>query len=131
MELIWPYVKSHSDLSVRGYLTWVKDQQDSLYQIKFEQELRFGILAKNTNYNLGFGISAFGISALGFRIWAAEVFDEVQLMRLQPEIRDIVEKNSVVSRSGIYEQHQGLDAILEEINKILKTLIPPIPQHCH
>lgn len=57
--------------------------------------------------------------------------DEVQLMQLHPEIRDIVEKNSVVSRSGIYEQHQGLDAIMEEINKVLKSLIPPVPQQHH
>ncbi|RIB27731.1 hypothetical protein C2G38_2239929 [Gigaspora rosea] len=28
MELVWPYVKSHSDLSVKGYLAWTKDQQD-------------------------------------------------------------------------------------------------------
>lgn len=28
-------------------------------------------------------------------------------------------------------QHQGLDAILEEINKTLKTLIPPVPTQKH
>jgi hypothetical protein len=60
-----------------------------------------------------------------------EVADEVQLMRLNPTIREIVEKNNVVSRSGLYNQHQGLDAILEEINKTLKTLIPPVPQMRH
>ena len=60
-----------------------------------------------------------------------EVADEVQLMQLSPEIREIVEKNCVVSRSGIYEQHQGLDAIIEEINKALKALIPPILQDHH
>lgn len=60
-----------------------------------------------------------------------EVADEVQLMRLRPEVRDLIEKNGVVSRSGIYEQHQGLDAILEEVNKTLKTLIPPVPQYHH
>ena len=32
-----PYVKSHSDLSVGGYITWAKQQRDSLYQIKYEQ----------------------------------------------------------------------------------------------
>ena len=59
-----------------------------------------------------------------------EVADEVQLMQLHPDIRRI-EENCVVSRSGIYEQHQGLDAIMEEVNKILKTLIPPVPQYRH
>jgi hypothetical protein len=37
MELIWPYVKSHSDPSVEGYIAWVKQQCDALYQIKYEQ----------------------------------------------------------------------------------------------
>jgi hypothetical protein len=60
-----------------------------------------------------------------------EVADEAQLMRLDPTIRDIIESNNVVSRSGLFNQHQGLDAVLEEINKALKTLIPPIPQMRH
>ena len=37
IELMWPYVKNHSNLSVEGYLAWVKEQKDPLYQIKFEQ----------------------------------------------------------------------------------------------
>ncbi|KAF0480859.1 hypothetical protein F8M41_023644 [Gigaspora margarita] len=57
-----------------------------------------------------------------------EVADEIQLMQLYPEIRDIIEKSCVVSQSGIYEQHQGLNAIIEEVNKALKTLISPVPQ---
>ena len=60
-----------------------------------------------------------------------EVADEVQLMRLHLEVRDVIEKNCIVSGSGIYEQHQGLDAIIEEINKTLKTLIPSVPQLHH
>ena len=60
-----------------------------------------------------------------------EVADEVQLIQLDPTIQDIIEKNCVVSRSGFFNQHQGLDAILEEINKTLKTLIPPVPQMRH
>ncbi|RHZ88954.1 hypothetical protein Glove_19g413 [Diversispora epigaea] len=60
-----------------------------------------------------------------------EIANEIQLMQLYPEIREVIEKYCVVSRSGIYEQHQGLDAILEELNKMLKTLIPPVPQYHH
>ena len=60
-----------------------------------------------------------------------EVADETQSMRLCPEVCEIIEENCIVSRSGIYEQHQGLDAIMEEVNKTLKTLIPLIPQHHH
>ena len=37
MELIWPYVKSHTDPSVEGYLSWAKNQQGPLYKIKYEQ----------------------------------------------------------------------------------------------
>ena len=37
MELMWPYVKSHSNPSVEGYLAWVKEQKDPLYLTKFEQ----------------------------------------------------------------------------------------------
>ncbi len=40
-------------------------------------------------------------------------------------------ENCVMSRSGIYEQHQGLDAIIEEVNKALKALIPSVPQYHH
>ncbi|RHZ57715.1 hypothetical protein Glove_384g34 [Diversispora epigaea] len=79
MELIWPLLPTEipllligplgslgplGPLGPQGYLAWVKKQQESLYQIK-------------------------------------------------------------------YEQHQGLDAILEEVNKTLKTLIPPVPQYHH
>lgn len=60
-----------------------------------------------------------------------EVSDEVQLMKLHPTIRDMIEQNCVVSRSGLYNQHQGMDAVLEEINKTLKSLIPPVPQLKH
>ncbi|CAG8666196.1 5588_t:CDS:2, partial [Scutellospora calospora] len=37
MELLWPYVKNHLNPSVKGYLAWVKEQQDPLYLIKYEQ----------------------------------------------------------------------------------------------
>jgi len=60
-----------------------------------------------------------------------EIADEVQLMRLNPTIQNIIESNNIVSRSGLFSQHQGLDAVLEEINKTLKTLIPPVPQMHH
>ena len=52
-------------------------------------------------------------------------------MQLDPIVRDIIEKNCVVSRSGFFNQHQELDAILEEVNKTLKTLIPSISQIRH
>ena len=50
-------------------------------------------------------------------------------MRLHSEVYETIKKNCVISRSGIYEQHQGLDAIIEEVNKALKALIPSVPQY--
>ncbi|KAF0535247.1 hypothetical protein F8M41_009703 [Gigaspora margarita] len=52
-------------------------------------------------------------------------------MKFDLAIHNIIDKYSAVSRSGLINQHQGLDAILEEINKALKSLIPPIPQEYH
>ncbi|KAF0552463.1 hypothetical protein F8M41_021779 [Gigaspora margarita] len=43
----------------------------------------------------------------------------------------VIENVSVVSRSGLHNQHQGLDAVIEEVNKALKSLIPPVPSQCH
>ncbi len=60
-----------------------------------------------------------------------EIANEMQLMQLHSEVCEIIEKYNVISRSGIYEQHQGLDAIMEKVNKMLKTLIPPILQYYH
>ncbi|KAF0400552.1 hypothetical protein F8M41_009553 [Gigaspora margarita] len=37
----------------------------------------------------------------------------------------------IIFQSGLLDQHQGLDAILEEINKALKSLISPIPSQHH
>jgi hypothetical protein len=43
-----------------------------------------------------------------------EVADEVQLLKLHLNICNLIEKNCVISRSGLYNQHQGIDAILEK-----------------
>ncbi|RHZ86611.1 hypothetical protein Glove_48g193 [Diversispora epigaea] len=47
------------------------------------------------------------------------------MQKLKPSIHDMIEKYCNISRSGYKNQHQGLDAILEEINKTLKSLVPP------
>ena len=60
-----------------------------------------------------------------------EVADKKQLLCLCPEIKKCIESYSVLSRSGYCNQHQGLDAILEEINKALKALIPPTLSQRH
>ncbi|CAG8677543.1 11156_t:CDS:2, partial [Scutellospora calospora] len=115
MELLWPYVKNNSISSVERYLVWVKEQQDLLYLIKYEQAIR-------TNNP----ILKRAARRVFSPVWSArchpiyhliEAADEIQLMKLHPEIRDIIEKNCIVSWSGLCEQHQGLDAIIKEINK--------------
>ena len=37
IELVWPYVASDPSSTVTGYLNWVKNQQDELYKLKYEQ----------------------------------------------------------------------------------------------
>ena len=53
------------------------------------------------------------------------------MLRLKPEIFSLIQEKIVTSRSKLLDQHQGHDAILEEINKALKSLIPPIPIQRH
>jgi hypothetical protein len=53
------------------------------------------------------------------------------MQKLKSPIHDMIEKYCVISRSGYKNQHQGLDAILEEINKTLKSLVPPVPSQHH
>ena len=60
-----------------------------------------------------------------------KITDEEQMSRLKPEIFSLIQKKIVTSRSKLLDQHQGHDAILEEINKALKSLIPPIPTQRH
>jgi hypothetical protein len=51
LELMWPYVKSQSNPTVDGYISWVKEQQDPIYQIKYEQVkilyYKFNIIIQN------------------------------------------------------------------------------------
>ena len=37
MELVWPYVVLDPNPTVDGYLDWVKNQNDKLYKLKYEQ----------------------------------------------------------------------------------------------
>jgi len=59
--------------------------------------------------------------------------DEEQRLRLRPEIDKLIQESIVTSRSKLSDQHQGHDAILEKINKMLKLLVPSIPsqRHCN
>jgi len=60
-----------------------------------------------------------------------EIADEEQWLRLKPEVRKLIQERTVISRSKLSNQHQGHDAILEEINKTLKSLIPSTPSQRH
>ncbi|KAF0444000.1 hypothetical protein F8M41_003507 [Gigaspora margarita] len=138
MELIWPYVVSASNLPVNGFLDWAKNQKNDLYKLKYEQI--FWYLQAIINFRTGVRYNQPLLKSAARRIfapiWSAwrhsiyqaiEIADKEQLIRLHPEIHQIIEQNSVIARSGWSNQHQGLDAILEEVNKTLKMLIPPIP----
>ncbi|RIB10196.1 hypothetical protein C2G38_2206781 [Gigaspora rosea] len=95
MELLWPYVKSHSTPSVEEYLAWVKEQQDSLYLIKYEQKAARRVFSP---------------------VWSArchpiyrliEAANEVQLMKLHPEIRQGFAPNQLCL-DGEYELNEDL-----------------------
>ncbi len=53
------------------------------------------------------------------------------MLRLKPEIYSLIQEKIVTLRSKLLDQHQDHDAILEEINKTIKSLIPPIPSQRH
>src|SRR6266511_4575159 len=53
------------------------------------------------------------------------------MLRLKPEIYSLIQEKIITSRFKLLDQHQGHDAILEEINKAFKSLIPPIPLQRH
>ncbi|RIB12464.1 hypothetical protein C2G38_2200623 [Gigaspora rosea] len=60
----------------------------------------------------------------GYLEWAKKQTNEIQI---KPQIRETIENILVISHLGLQNQHQGLDAIIEEIYKALKSLIPPVP----
>ncbi|CAG8773276.1 13626_t:CDS:2, partial [Rhizophagus irregularis] len=105
LELIWPYVESQPNPTIFYYLQAIINYRTAIC----------------TNCPLLKNAARRAFAS----IWSArhhpiyrliEIADEEQLMRLHPTI---------------YTQHQGLDAILEEVNKALKTLIPPVSQQRH
>ena len=55
-----------------------------------------------------------------------EVTDEAQMLCLKPGIRNLVKRKTVISQSRYLNQNQGLDAVLEEINKTLKLMVSPV-----
>ncbi|RIB13555.1 hypothetical protein C2G38_2197537 [Gigaspora rosea] len=73
MELVWPYVVSVSNPSVNGFLNWAKNQKNELYKLKYEQHPIYQ---------------------------AIEIANEEQLLRLHPEIHQIIKQNSVIAQSG-------------------------------
>ncbi|KAF0478013.1 hypothetical protein F8M41_024116 [Gigaspora margarita] len=125
-----------------GYLEWAKKQTNEIYKLKFEQI--FIYLQAFVNFCIGVRTNQPLLRNAARHqfapIWSArrhpiykliEISYEETLLNLKPQIREIIENISVISCSGLQNQHQGLDAIIEEINKALKSLIPPIPSQQH
>ena len=141
-ELMWPYVISSENPSVDGYLEWAQNQTDPVFRLKYKQI--FSYLQAIINFRTGVRFNRPSIRLAARRmfapIWSArrhpiyrliEIADEEQRLRLKPEINKLVQERVVTSRSKLSNQHQGHDAILEEINKQLKSLIPSIPLQRH
>ncbi|CAG8451077.1 5489_t:CDS:10, partial [Scutellospora calospora] len=121
-ELLWPYVVEAENPSVDDYLDWVKKQDDCIYKLKFEQT--FVYLQAIVNFRTGVRNNRPSL-----RNAARRIFAPIWSGRRHPIYRyiEIVELYSVISWSGYCNQHQGFDAILEEINKYLKALILLVP----
>ncbi|RIB13230.1 hypothetical protein C2G38_2326415 [Gigaspora rosea] len=141
-ELMWPYVISEENPSVEGFLKWAQNQTDHTFRLKYEQT--FIYLQAIINFRTGVRFNRpslkFAARRMFAPIWSArrhpiyrliEIADEEQMLRLRPEIRNLIQERVVTSRSKLSNQHQGHDAILEEINKSLKSLIPPVPSQRH
>jgi hypothetical protein len=141
-ELMWPYIISEENPSVEGYLEWVQNQTDSVFKLKYEQI--FFYLQAIINFRTGVRFNRPLLRNAARRtfapIWSArrhpiyrliEITYEEQMLQLKPEIYNLIQERIVTSRSKLLDQHQGHDAILEEINKTLKSLIPPIPSQRH
>ncbi|RIB18284.1 hypothetical protein C2G38_2142201 [Gigaspora rosea] len=125
-ELIWPYVLNYNNPTPNGYLEWAKVQTSETYKLKFEQAIVNFCTGVRTNQSLLRNAARRQFAP----IWSArrhliykllEVSYEETLLNLKPQIHENIENFS----------HQGLDAIIEEINKALKSLIPPVPLQHH
>ncbi|RHZ49681.1 hypothetical protein Glove_518g13 [Diversispora epigaea] len=142
MELIWPFVLNYENPTVHEYLEWSQKQTSNIYKLKFEQI--FIYLQVIINFRNGVRTNNSLLQNATRRqfslIWSArrhpiyrliEITYEEQMQKLKPPIHDMIEKYCVISRSEYKNQHQGLDTILEEINKTLKSLVPPVPSQHH
>ncbi len=141
-ELMWPYIISEDNPSIEGYLKWAQNQTDPTFKLKYEQIFFYLQAIINFRTGVRFNRSSLRIAArrMFSPIWSArrhpiyrliEITDEEQMLRLKPEICSLIQEKIVTSRSKLLDQHQGHDAILEEINKALKSLIPSIPSQRH
>src|SRR6266542_6334578 len=141
-ELMWPYIIFEENPSVESYLKWTQDQTDPTFKLKYEQI--FFYLQAIINFRTGIRFNRPSLRIAVRRIFAPiwstrrhpiyrliEITDEEQMLRLKSEIYSLIQEKIVTLRSKLLDQHQGYDAILEEINKALKSLIPPIPSQCH
>ncbi|RHZ81206.1 hypothetical protein Glove_123g14 [Diversispora epigaea] len=108
-ELIWPFVQN----SIINFRNGIQNNNPLLQNAARRQFSPIWSARRHHIYRL------------------IEITYEEQMQRLKPQIRNIIEKYHVISRSGYKNQHQGLDAILEEINKTLKSLVPPVPSQHH
>jgi len=141
-ELMWPYVISEENPSVEGYLEWAENQTDHMFRLKYEQVFFYlqAIINFRTGVRFNRPLLRLAARRMFAPVWSArrhpiyrliEIADEEQRLRLKPEIHKLIQERVVTSRSKLSNQHQGHDAILEEINKELKSLIPSIPSQRH
>ncbi|KAF0554870.1 hypothetical protein F8M41_018497 [Gigaspora margarita] len=132
----------HNNPTPNGYLEWAKNQTNETYKLKFEQIFTYlqAIVDFRTGVRTNQPLLRNAARCQFAPIWSArrhpiyrliEVSYEESLLYLKPHVRDVIENVSVVSHSGLHNQHQGFDTVMEEINKTLKSLIPSVPSQRH
>jgi len=123
-ELMWPYIISEESHSVEGYLEWAQNQVFSYLQaiINFRTGVRFNRPSLRLAAQQMFASIWSARRHLIYR--SIEIADEEQMLRLKPEICKLIQERIMTSRSKLSNQYQCHDAILEEINKALKSLVP-------
>ena len=124
---MWPYIISEENPSVESYLKWAQDQTDLTFKLKYEQI--FFYLQAIINFRIGI---CFNRPSL--RIVTRQIFASIWSARRHPiyQLIEITDEEQMLRlKSEIYSLIQNHDAILEEINKALKSLIPLIPSQHH
>lgn len=143
LELLRPYVNNclekQLEPTVDGFFTWKEQSKDATYQFHCNQltqylqaifSFRKGV-RENNHYLIQWARKQF------YPLWAGRghtkynkihLKDATNRLHCPPEVLSWIQKNESFSQSKHWNQHQGLDAVLEEFNKEVKGWIGGVPE---